>query len=131
MIRNFFKSTILAASMMLALATPALVTVPAYAQTSKSAACEGVALTGADCGSATAQSSVDSLVATVVNILSIIVGIAAVIMIIVGGFKYVASGGDANKVSSAKSTLIYAIVGLLIAVLAQFIVHFVLDNVGV
>ena len=54
--------------------------------------------------------------------------IAAVIMIIWGGFRYVTSGGDSNKVSSAKNTIIYAVIGLIIVALAQFIVKFVLDK---
>jgi hypothetical protein len=49
-------------------------------------------------------------------------------MIIVAGLKYIASAGDSNKVSSAKSTLIYALVGVLIAALAQLLVHFVLHQ---
>lgn len=64
----------------------------------------------------------------VVNIFSVIVGIIAVIMIIFGGFKYITSGGDSGNVSGAKNTLIYAIVGLIIVALAQFIVHFVLKT---
>ncbi len=63
-----------------------------------------------------------------INIFSIIVGIIAVIMIIIGGFKYITSGGSTDKVSSAKNTLIYAIVGLIIVALAQFIVKFVLTK---
>ena len=64
-----------------------------------------------------------------VNLLSIIVGVVAVIMIVFGGFKYITSGGDSNNVSSAKNTLIYDIVGLVIVALAQVIVRFVLSNV--
>lgn len=71
---------------------------------------------------------VTSIVSTVVNILSYVVGILAIIMIIIAGFKYITAGGDSNQVSSAKSTLIYAIVGLVIAALAQVIVHEVLNT---
>lgn len=63
---------------------------------------------------------------SIVNILSLIVGIAAVIMIIFGGFRYITSGGDSGKVSNAKNTLIYAMVGLAIAALAQILIRFVL-----
>jgi hypothetical protein len=49
-------------------------------------------------------------------------------MIILGGLKYITSGGDAQKVASAKSALIYAIVGLVIVALAQAIVRFVLGK---
>ena len=53
-------------------------------------------------------------------------GIAPIIMIFVAGFKYMTSGGDANKVGSAKTTLIYAIIGLALAALAQLLVKTVL-----
>ena len=45
-------------------------------------------------------------------------------MVIVSGFKYITSGGDPGAVSSAKRTLIYALVGLAVAVLAEFMAHF-------
>jgi len=51
-----------------------------------------------------------------------------VIMIIVGGFRYITSGGESGNVSGAKNTLIYAIVGLVIVALAQIIVHYVLNT---
>lgn len=62
-------------------------------------------------------------------IMAIIAGIAAVVMIIVSGIRYLTSGGDAQKVSSAKSSLIGAIVGLVIIVLAQTIITFVVKRV--
>ena len=63
-----------------------------------------------------------------ITVLSIIVGIAAVIMIIIGGFKYVTSGGDSTKISSAKSTIFYALIGLVVVALAQVIVRLVLTK---
>lgn len=80
-------------------------------------------------GSADGPSSLQEIAQKVVNFLSVIVGVVAVIMIIVGGFKYITSGGDSGNVSGAKNTLIYAIVGLIIVALAQFIVNFVLNNI--
>jgi Type IV secretion system pilin len=74
------------------------------------------------------QDSVGVLASKIVNIFSIVVGAVAVIMIIYGGFRYITSGGDTNKVGSAKNTLIYAIIGLIIVALAQVIVHFVLNT---
>ena len=85
----------------------------------------GVGTAGGNCSG----SKVGDVANTVVNILSIIVGIAAVIMIIISGLKYVTSGGDANKISSAKSTLIYALVGLAIAISAKFLVDFITERV--
>jgi len=64
----------------------------------------------------------------IINVFSIIVGVVAVIMIIWGGFKYITSGGDSGKVTSAKNTIIYAIIGLIIVALSQFIVQFVLQK---
>ncbi len=106
-----------------------LAPVSVYAQT-KTDICKGVGLAGgtSDCAEPTSGPTVDSTVKLVVSILSFIVGLAAVIMIIVGGFKYITSSGDSSNISSAKSTILYAIVGLVIAVLAQVIVRFVLNQ---
>lgn len=86
-----------------------------------------------DAGSCAATSSgtdkINGFITTIVNVFSIIVGVVAVIMIIVGGFRYITSGGDSNNISSAKNTIIYAIIGLIIVALAQFIVQFVLNKV--
>lgn len=72
---------------------------------------------------------INNIITTVVNIFSAIVGIVSVIMIIYGGFKYITSGGDSSKVTEAKNTIIYAVIGLVVVALAQFIVQFVLDRV--
>jgi hypothetical protein len=50
--------------------------------------------------------------------------------LIYGGFKYITSGGDESGAKSARNTIIYAVVGLVIVALAQFIVKFVINNVG-
>lgn len=71
---------------------------------------------------------INDIITQAINIFSIIVGIVAVIMIIVGGFKYITSGGDSGNISSAKNTIIYAVIGLVIVALAQFLVQFVLDK---
>lgn len=72
------------------------------------------------------EQKINQLVATIVNLFSVLVGAVAVIMIIVGGFRYITSGGDSGNVSTAKNTILYAIVGLVIVALSQFIVKFVL-----
>ena len=72
--------------------------------------------------------SVAKLTSAIVGILSIIVGITAVIVIIIAGFKYITSGGEASKIANAKTTLIYALVGLVVVALAQFIVHFTINT---
>lgn len=66
------------------------------------------------------------LIRRIINIITLIVGVVAVIMIIFGGFRYIISGGSAEKVTAAKNTILYGIVGLIIVALAQVIVRFVL-----
>jgi hypothetical protein len=84
----------------------------------------GVGETGSDCD----DRGVNNAIATAVNILSYIVGVAAIIVVIYSGFKYITAAGETNKVGNAKNTLIYALIGLIIAALAQFLVHFVLNQ---
>lgn len=74
------------------------------------------------------QQSLDTLITNIVKILSAIVGLVAVLMIILGGFRYITSGGDTTKVNGAKNTIIYAVVGLVVVALAQAIVKFTLDK---
>ncbi len=71
---------------------------------------------------------VGNVVRTVINVLSIIVGAISVIMIIIGGFRYVISGGDSTGTASAKNTILYALIGLVIVLFAQVIVRFVFSN---
>ena len=63
----------------------------------------------------------------ITNTILYIVGIIAVIMLIIGGIKYVISGGDSKKVTDAKNTVLYAIIGLVVAFLAFAIVNFVIS----
>ena len=86
--------------------------------------------TVADCNAAATGTNVrlNNLIKNTINLLSLLVGIIAVIMMIYGGFRYITSGGDSGNVTSAKNTILYAIVGLIIVALAQFIVRFVLGK---
>ena len=68
------------------------------------------------------------LIKLAVNIFSLVVGVIAVIMIIVAGVKYVTSSGESSNVNSAKNTILYAIIGLVIVALAQVIVRFVVHK---
>lgn len=86
--------------------------------------------TPSSCSSAPAgEPSVNGIVALAINIFSWVVGIIAVIMLIVGGLKYITSSGDSSNVNSAKNTILYAVVGLVIVALAQVIVRFTLKKV--
>lgn len=78
--------------------------------------------------STTAGGRIDTTVQNLINVLSIVVGIAAVIMLIVGGFRYITSAGNPEGIKAAKNTIMYALIGLVIVALAQFIVNFVLNK---
>lgn len=80
-------------------------------------------------GTAGGTGKINTLITDIINIFSAIVGVISVIMIIVGGFQYITSGGDTGKVGTAKTTIIYAIVGLIVVAFAQFLVQFVLNKV--
>jgi|AntRauTorckE6833_2_1112554.scaffolds.fasta_scaffold24274_5 TRAP-type C4-dicarboxylate transport system permease small subunit len=84
---------------------------------------KGVNATGTSSGP-----TVDTVITRVINLFSYIVGVISVIMIIIGGLKYITSSGDATNVSSAKNTILYAVIGLVIVVMAQVIVRFVLAS---
>lgn len=64
------------------------------------------------------------------NTILYVVGVISVIMLVWGGLRYILSGGDNKKVTDAKNTILYAIIGLIIAVLAFAIVNFVLNAIG-
>lgn len=128
-IQSILRSFIIAVLMIMP--TISLMTsAPAYAgvNASKTAACEGIGLAGGDCNGK-AGDRLYTVVNSIITILLIVVGIVAVVMIIISGFKYITSGGDATKVASAKNTIIYALVGLIVVALAKAIVYFVYRSV--
>ncbi len=105
---------------------------------SSSGACQGVqcsiengidAAAGNGLSPNQAANQLNNTISSVINIFSIIIGVIAVIMIIIAGFKYVTSAGSDDKIKSAKNTIVYAVVGLIIVALAQTIVKFVADRV--
>ena len=62
------------------------------------------------------------------SVLLFVVGAIAVIMIVIGGLRYVISGSDSSQVQSAKNTILYALVGIIVAILAYAAVNFVINN---
>lgn len=72
----------------------------------------------------------DSTIKSILNILSVTVGTVAVIMIIIGGLRYVTSAGNPEAAKGARNTIVYAVIGLVIVSVSQIIVHFVLRNVS-
>lgn len=69
-----------------------------------------------------------TLINNIINVMLFLVGVLSVIMIIYGGIQYVISVGDSGKISKAKSTIQYAIVGLVVAILSYAIVNFIVDK---
>lgn len=69
-----------------------------------------------------------TLIKRVINVFSVVIGSIAVIMIIIGGFRYIISGGDSSATKSAKDTIMYAVIGLVVVLFAQVIVLFVISN---
>lgn len=108
-----------------AILMPAAVTTAATTQTdAKNRVCEGLG----GCNPAPGEKSANDVVQLVVNILSTIVAVVAILVIIFAGFRYVIATGDSAKISSAKDTILYAIVGLIVAAMAQVIVRFILNK---
>lgn len=66
----------------------------------------------------------------VTNVLLFLIGAIAVIMLVIGGIRYTVSGGDSKAVESAKNTILYAIVGIIVALLAFAIVKFVTQSLA-
>lgn len=121
-------STILA-SLMIMLGLVSFVAVPALAAPvnvidGSNDACNGNTNI---CGNS--GSKLFDIIKNVINVLLYAAGIIAVIMIIIGGINYALSSGDNAKVASAKNTVLYAVVGLVVASLAFAIVNFVVANI--
>lgn len=137
--KNILKKSIVTLSAVAALLMPVAVPVAVGAQAAtepdiQNGLCTGANLstTPTDCANTTSEAAgdVDTIITTVINIFSLVVGVVSVIMIIIGGLKYITSGGDSGNVSGAKNTILYAIIGLVIVALAQVIVKFVLGRVA-
>lgn len=120
-----FKSTFIPA-LILALLQVAVVLTP------KAAAFNGTISGGADSARGTSQTAdlfgSTGVFSTITNVLLFVLGAISVIMIIIGGLRYVVSGGNATNVTAAKNTILYAIVGVIIALLSYAIIKFVLGS---
>ena len=134
---NNLKKIILSVIVVLGLAvTPVMLSTTAQAATTpKEQICLGSGgvwdagaktCTNANSGGGT----LEGLFKNIVNILLYVIGAISVIMIVIGGFRYVVSGGDSSSVTGAKNTIFYAIIGLAVSIAAYAIVNFVVTNVG-
>lgn len=100
--------------------------VTVVAQDAKNEICKGA--NAPNCNPPSGSTTVERLIRVVVNLLSFVVGVAAVIMLIIGGLKYITSSGDSSGINSAKNTILYAIVGIIVAAFAQGLVRLVLNR---
>jgi uncharacterized protein YacL len=82
-------------------------------------------------GVQTAWNQPGDIMAVVMNVLLWTVVALGIMFIVIGGIKYLTSGGDEKKVASAKNTILYAVIGMVIALLANVIVRIVLNLLGV
>lgn len=124
----------------------AFVLVPVYAvmaqpatafaifENSKNDACKGAQLSDTatvdKCEDAkkNAEKTLNSTLATAINLFSLFIAVVAVITIMIAGLRYITANGDAGNISNARNTLLYAVIGLIIAAFAQIIVKFVLQK---
>ena len=92
------------------------------------------AAAGVDCastsGSAKSLFGADGIFTSIINTLLYVIGALSVVMLIVGGIRYTVSNGTAAQVTAAKNTIMYALVGLVIAFLAYAIVNWVLGSLS-
>ena len=108
-----------------------LLSVPAYASSTSSTVSCPADLPNREiiCGKGGEQDMI-STVGKVLTAVYGMVGILAVVMIIVGGVKYMTSEGDPGKIQSAKNTIMYSVIGLVITLLAFAITNFILGALG-
>ena len=109
--------------------------VSAQFDAAKKEACEGVASVDEEgaannCDGTAANTGIKSTLEFALNLISIIAGVIAVIMVVISGIKFMTSQGDPGQVSSARQSIIYAVVGVVIVALSQVIVNFVVSRIG-
>lgn len=86
-----------------------------------------VKITASDIGAPTNELN-DAALGNILTAVYMVAGIVAVIVIIVGGIRYTTSNGDAAGVKSAKNTILYAVVGLIVIIMASAITQFVIQG---
>lgn len=89
---------------------------------------EAVQCGGSVTGQNNSQQRIENTIREVINILTIIVGMASVIVIIIAAIIFVTSAGDSQRAGKARMAVIFALVGLILAALAQAIVAFTISR---
>lgn len=97
---------------------------------SKNDVCDGVgAASGSNgCTPTDGVTDINKLIKTAIRIFQSVVGLIALIMMVTAGLRFVTSSGDSGKVTSARNTLLYASVGIVVVALAEVIVQFALNR---
>lgn len=85
---------------------------------------------GAACGTACNTNSIGQVFKNLADTLTFVVGAVSVIMVIIGGLRYVISRGDAKAVTDAKNTILYAVIGVGVSVVAYAVVQFVTSSLA-
>jgi hypothetical protein len=116
------KGTIIALTALLGIAAAPLVPAAVHAAPADDIS-NGVQSIG---GKSAGADDLNKGIKNVTNVLLFLLGAIAVIMIIIGGIRYATSNGDAGAIKGAKDTILYACIGLAVALLAYAIVNFVL-----
>lgn len=80
---------------------------------------------GSDAAGGSGAASLGGTIKTIINVLLYLLGAIAVVMIVIGGIKYTTSNGDSSSITSAKNTILYSVIGLVVAIMAYAIVNFV------
>jgi hypothetical protein len=104
------------------------------AQNPQATTCADINKTNSQCGSdincLNPLSGNDGILMRVVKLLSFVTGVASVIIIILAGLKYVTADGDSNSITSAKHTIQYGLVGLVVTIVAEAIILFVIKGLN-
>ncbi len=86
-------------------------------------------LNAGSCKGDNSENKLNDLIGSIINVFSLVIGVVAIVMLLIGGLKFITSSGDAGRLTSAKQTIIYALVGLIIVALAQAAVRFILNKI--
>lgn len=102
---------------------------PVYAQ-NKDDVCQGVGQVtgGSNCAPTGSVTDVNGVVRTALRIFQVIVGIIALVFVVLAGQRFITSAGEAQKVVSARNTLLYAAVGIVVVAFSELIIQFVLNR---
>jgi hypothetical protein len=115
------------------IAAVAISAAPAYAACTGDPTTDGIA-GGAECSKTASQNAnlfgTGGIFNVIANVLIFLVGAIAVIYLIIGGLRYVISGGDSKAVTAAKDTILYAVIGIVVAVISYALVNFVITSLA-